>query len=441
MTNASTVSRKRALHLARAYYFFYFGAIGCFLPYVGLHFASIGLSGTQIGLLISVLPLGVIVAGPLLGALADQFHLHRVLLPLASFAPIPAVLLMAGTTQFEWLLLLMMAVACFATPISALIDSATLELLDGDTQAYGGIRLGGTFGFVTLTLAMGAAIDAFGPMSVFVGYALSLGVAGLIALGLPAHPPEGEGGTVVPAPKLDEVQRRASEPRNISCDLFHSRSPLRGALPAHRRELRAGYGAGLRALLSQRSMIFFLGGSLLIGAAVQAFFSFFSLHLQTLGATAGLIGLANALTSISEVPVLLFSRRFLARLGAWGSVMLGAATYGIRWLLLALVIDPVAATVIQILHGASFGLYLIGGVAFVDERTPAGLRATAQAMFSAALNGLGAALGSAAGGLVYERAGGSTMFLWAAVTSALGLLLVSTTRSTSTNPPPTSADA
>ena len=370
--------RKRALHLARAYYFFYFGAIGCFLPYAGLYFERAGLSGTQIGLLISLLPLGVIVAGPLLGALADRFRLHRVLLPLASFVPIPAVLLMALTTQFVWLLLLMGVIACFANPANALIDSTTLELLEGDAQAFGRVRLGGTFGFVTLTLIAGSLIEVFGPASIFAGYALCLGAAGVVALGLPGK----------------------------------------------RRELQSSYGAGVRSLLGQPALVLFLIASLLVGAAAQSFYSFFSLHLQTLGASTQLIGFAAALTSLSELPVLLFSQRLLNRLGAWGSVLIGAVVYTLRWLVLALAVDPLTATAIQVVHGLSFGLILIGGVAFVDARTPSGLSATAQGMFGAALNGLGAAIGSFAGGYVYERSGGATMFLWAAGASLAGLLFV-----------------
>lgn len=378
MTGVADPTHRRALHLARAYYFFYFGAIGCLLPYAGLYFERVGLSGTQIGLLISLLPLGVIVAGPLLGALADRFRLHRVLLPLASFVPVPAVLLMALTTSFAALLGLMAVVACFATPANALIDSTTLELLEGDAQAFGRVRLGGTFGFVSLTLVTGAAIDAFGPASLFVGYALCLGLAGAVAVWLPAR----------------------------------------------RRELQSSYGAGVRALLGQSSLVLLLVGSLLLGGAVQAFYSFFSLHLQTLGASAQLIGFAAALTSISELPVLLLAQRVLARLGPWASVTIGAAVYIVRWLLLALAVDPITATVIQTVHGLSFGLVLVGGVAFVDARTPSGLSATAQALFSAALNGLGAVIGSLAGGYVYERSGGSVMFLWAAGACVLGLMFI-----------------
>ena len=60
---------------------------------------------------------------------------------------------------------------------------------------------------------------------------------------------------------------------------------------------------------------------------------------------------------------------------------------------IALVTDPTLAVWTQVLHSVSFSPFLIGGVAYVDEHTPAGLSATAQAVYTAATFGVGAALG------------------------------------------------
>jgi hypothetical protein len=45
-----------ALWLARAYYFFYFGAVGAYFPYINLHFERVGLNGAAIGALASISP-------------------------------------------------------------------------------------------------------------------------------------------------------------------------------------------------------------------------------------------------------------------------------------------------------------------------------------------------------------------------------------------------
>lgn len=383
------ITRRRALNLARAYYFFFFAAIGCFIPYANLYFEQMGLSRTEIGLLSSLLPLGLIIAGPIWGGLGDRFRLHRVLLPLASFGPIVPVLLMPWTTRFEWLLLLTAAMALTSTPIGALIDSATLELLEDNPRAYGGIRLGGTLGYSVSTLVMGTLTERFGLVWGFAGYALCMALAGVVALGLPS--------------------RRA--------------------------RLQTSFNAGLRDLTAQRPLMFFLAGSLLIGMAFQAAVVFYPLRLQALGASTALIGIASALAAVAELPVLVYSNAVLKRLGAWGSVTVGALTYAVRWTLVALASDPLFATLTQLTHTLSFALFLVGGVTYVDERTPPGLSATAQGVFNASMFGIGAALGTASGGWLYDQFGAPVLFLCAAAASLGGFVFIGAARVGERRPP------
>jgi PPP family 3-phenylpropionic acid transporter len=371
-------ARRRALWLARAYYFFYFAAVGAFNPYLNLYFDQVGLSGSAIGLLAAVSPLCLIVVSPAWGSLADRYRAHRVLLPLASFAPILPVLLLGGVSRFEWLAGLITVMALFSTAINPLIDSATLELVEGTTHSFGAIRIGGTFGFIAGSVTGGELVGRLGPEASFAAYGVCMAGAGLVALGLPA--------------------RRAT--------------------------LRASFRAGLRDLLAQRAFALFLAGGLLIGAALYAAFSFYPLRLQQLGASTTLIGLASALAALSEIPMMIYSQTVLRRLGPWGTAALGACMYAARWALVGLAPTPILAILTQLLNGLSFGAFLIGGIAYVDAHTPPGLSATAQAVFTAATIGVGAALGVIGGGWLYEHLGAAGFFFAASAATAGGLLLL-----------------
>ncbi len=368
----------RALFLARAYYFFFFGAIGCYTYYANLYFEARGLGGGAIGLLAALPPVMLVLGGPLWGALADRFHLHRVLLPLVTLAPIAPIWWVGQTEALGWLAAWVALAAFFSTATGPLIDSAVLELVAGTPHTFGSIRVWGTFGFILASPTMGALLRPGQLAPIFIGYAVCMAAAGLAAVGLPAR----------------------------------------------RQVLHTSYQAGVRQLLAQPAFVLILAAAFLLGAATNSAFAFYPLHLQHLGASTTLIGLAGALAAVTEIPTLLLVHHLLRRFSAWGSLALGAALYVVRWAVVAVIPGPLLATLAQVLHGVSFGPSLVGGVAYVDEHTPPGLSATGQAVFSATQWGLGAAVGAAAGGWVFEHLGAAGFFLAAAAVTAAGLVLI-----------------
>jgi PPP family 3-phenylpropionic acid transporter len=368
----------KALWLARAYYFFYFGAVGAYFPYINLYFEGRGLNGAAIGVLAAISPIVLIVAGPLWGGLGDRFRAHRALLPIATFGPIAPILLISRFNQFEILIALVASSALFAMAIGPLIDSAVVELVRGTRYSYGSIRVWGSIGFILNVTTVGALARSASLSLIFAVYALNMLLGGLVAIGLP--------------------------PR--------------------RQTLKTSFSASLQQLLAQRAFGLFLCGSFLIGAASYAAFSFFPLQLQRLGASTALIGFASALAAVTETPTLFFANAVLRRLSAWGSLVMAAGVYAVRWTLVALAAGPAYATATQLLHGISFASFLIGGVAYVEEHTPPGLGATAQAVFTATMFGLGAALGALAGGRLFDALAGTGFFLAVALTTLGGLAFI-----------------
>lgn len=366
---------ERALYRARAYYFFYFAAIGCYNLYITLYYQQRGLAGGAIGLLAALPAVISVAAGPLWNSLADRFQLHRRLLPLLTVAPILPIWLQSRTGDLVWLAALVALAAVFNTALAPLIDSAVLELTAGTRHSYGRTRVWGSFGFISAAALTGAVFRPEQPAALFLGYGLCMLTAAAAAWGLPAR------------------QRR----------------------------LPASFGAGLRRLLRQRVFALFLISAGLIGAATQAAFTFYPLYLRHLGVAPAFIGLAASLATLSEIPGLYLASSLLRRLGAWGCTALGTLTYTLRWLLVAASGVPGLAIAVQTAHSLSFAPYLVGSVAFVDEHAPAGVNATAQAVFTATQWGLGAALGAMLGGWAFEYLGPAGLFYAAAAGTALGL--------------------
>jgi predicted MFS family arabinose efflux permease len=231
---------------------------------------------------------------------------------------------------------------------------------------------------------MGFVLNRAGLAILFYAYALMLGLAGLLAFGLPAR----------------------------------------------RQSWQVSFRASLRQLLRQRALSLFLIGSFLIGATLQASYSFFPLYLQSVGGNPAWVGLASALSALTEAPVVFFSALLFRWVGVRGSVILAYAMFAVRWGLLALVNAPLPALLTNGLHGLTFAPYLVGSIAYVQEHTPPGLHATSQALFTAASFGLGAAAGALGGGWLYDNLGPSRLFGVAALTAlvAMGFVVMAEAR-------------
>jgi MFS transporter, PPP family, 3-phenylpropionic acid transporter len=74
---------------------------------------------------------------------------------------------------------------------------------------------------------------------------------------------------------------------------------------------------------------------------------------------------------------------------------------------------------LQLLHGPSFAVMWISGVALARRLAPPGLGATAQGLFSSVGTGLGGAVGAVAGGWIFGAIGPAGAFQTAALVLAV----------------------
>jgi predicted MFS family arabinose efflux permease len=81
---------------------------------------------------------------------------------------------------------------------------------------------------------------------------------------------------------------------------------------------------------------------------------------------------------------------------------------------------------IQLLHGPTFALIWIAGIAYADRLSPSHLKATGQSLFATTFSGVGGTLGGFAGGLLYDAVGAVQTFRLTAVALvvAAGVLLL-----------------
>lgn len=356
----------------KAFYFCWFVALGSFMPFITLHYRSIGLDLAQIGVLLS---LGGIlqIASPLWGLFADALRLRRLLLPVVIAGAVVPAIFLSVTSDFWLIFALVSVMSLFAAPVAPLADSATLAALGNARERYGSQRIWGVLGWGLSTIAFGWAVQRMGLGLIFWVYPIAGALAALAALAMP----RAEVVTV-------------------------------NVVQAARRLLRDGRWAR------------FLVGAMFIGCSGALMHGFFSLYMEDLGASSAQIGLAYTMASISELPVMAFSAFAIRQWGARWLIVTAGIAYTIRMLLYWSAPTPEWALTIQLLHGLCFASLWTAGVVEAQRLAPSVLEATAQSLFGMAVFGVAVALANAVGGVIYRDYGYGALFAAAALIAALG---------------------
>jgi len=380
---------------ARAFYFLYYAALAALMPYLTIYFASRGLGGLEIGILTSLFALVTMVGAPFWTEIADATGRHRTVLVSVIGVVLAATLGLSLATQFVPLALFTALLAFHLAPAMPLVDHAVLEALGDRAHAYGRQRVWGALGWAAAAPAAGWVTGAFGlPWAFYLFFAIMPWVT-LVATRVPY---------------AASVGRR-----------------------------RIGGGLALVLRDSRWVPFLFVGFTGGVGLALASYF--LPLHLRDLGASFTLIGVAVAIPAVSEIPVMVLGGALLARVGSRLMLIVAVAMMALRLLLSAVITDHVALALVQVLHGPSFGVLWIAGVAYARELAPHGSRAVAQGLFLAVTGGLGGFAGSLLGGATYDALGGAGTFLVAAAFTALAAVLFAVWRPVPAVVAPEAADA
>lgn len=373
-------SRPRASAWLSGCYFWYFAAVGCLGPYITVYYRHLRFTGFQIGVLAAILPLGIALIAPLSGTLADTFSAHRLLVRVTLIFASFTAFLLGQAASFIAFLLLMIVLAVSLAAIPMLLDSFAMVISAQENVSFGQLRVWGSVGYILsvwlLAWLMGAAIS-----NIFlIAYGIALLMTCASTLGLPPVP-----------------------------------------MAAARQTI----WQGMSAMVHDRSVALLLFTVYLVTSNATILMSYLSLYILELGGTAALIGAASVVAAISEMPVMVFGQRLLNHFSSRKILALAVSVYLIRFLCYSIPLPGSLVLVVQLLHGLSFGLYLMSSVMLVHELAGRERAATAQGVLSSTSLGFGAITGALVGGVLLDRIGAVGIFRVAAggMLLALGVCL------------------
>jgi PPP family 3-phenylpropionic acid transporter len=185
-----------------------------------------------------------------------------------------------------------------------------------------------------------------------------------------------------------------------------------------------GWQEGITLLKHEPILAAFLLGALITGMTLGIVNQYLAVYLEDINATGWIIGLALAISALPEVPLMAVVPRMLARWGLAIVLIGGIAVLPVRWLLYTVITNPILVLPIQVLHGVGMTALLVVGVIFVDRLLSRNWRATGQALYAAALYGIGPGIGLFSAGVLYERGGIVPVWSFAALMGLAGLAIV-----------------
>lgn len=367
--NMHSISNHTSLSV---HYFLAYAAVGAYNPFLPLYLSSLNLSTLQIGVLYAIVPFVGIFAQLTWGNYADKHNRRKEFLL--------AVLAGSGVFGFAHsisgsaatIALFIFLFACFFSAVVPLTDSIALQTAP-ETRSYGLLRRWGSLGYACMSIAAGLTF------------------------------------TIVPLVWFGVI---------TGCAFVVSLIWAIGLPNPNRRMHRARKGFPLGQVLRTPGVLALSVVALMTSTPNGANNAFLGWHLESLGASHAWIGLAWAVSAISEVPVFGWGVKLLGRWPARKLLAVAAAIYVVRWLLYAIIPSYPVIILLQASQGITFGLFFLAAVENLAQLVPVSLYSSSQAILLV-VYGLGGIVGSIGGGLLIKHYGFGMMFVSMAVLSAV----------------------
>lgn len=335
-------------------------------------------SQEQIGVLLSLGPLIAMIGQPVWGALGDRAKTKNHILRLLIIGSGISILFFPISHQFLFILVIICIFTFFQTSIFALSDAITLEELDRQpTWSFGLIRLGGTVGFAIMSLLFGFVAKSY-INSMFLVYACTMFAALLCLWQFPAA---------------------AGRPANVM-------------------------GRKFRELFKNGKLMFYIGMNFIIQITLGYYYAFFPIYFKQMGGDSVLLGWSMTISSLSELPFLLFSAKILKRVPISIILLVAALASSLRWYLFSQIEVAHWLLPVQVLHGVIFIVLSVTIATIINREVPAEWKASGQTLNGLLSLGAARIIGSFLGGFMSAAYGMRQVFLYSSWLSMACVMVI-----------------
>ena len=371
----------------QVFYFLLIGAVGCFTPYINVYLEqSIGLNGSQIGLITAIsLILGVCVI-PLWGIIGDKTRKYNLMLMISLAASIVVLYFYSKQTVYIGVIVfaLMLEVARLgSTPMA---DTITMNYTAKIGGNYGSIRGMGSLGYMLGSMAVGFLADMYGlDGPLFTSYILLLGIALFICFTFP---------------KADPKEEEKEKPQK----------------------------GNFKELLTNKNFIFILVLIMITQIVVDSSGAYAGNHLiSTLKGDNSLISWLTFVQVLPEFLFLMVASQIIKRLGYKKFFTIATALMAIRLFVYAFIPNSYVFVLISIVHGLGVACSTVASLAYIREVVNPAVFGTAITLLNAAMS-IAKAIYGYIFGSIYQYFGSYKIFLISAIIVVIALVIIVTTK-------------
>ena len=348
---------------------------GVFLPYWPVWLKAQGLSAGEIGILLSLPNWVRVFADPLIAQRADHTGNRKTPMMWLAGIYVLTVLAFPVSSNFWWLAGLSVVIGFTFSPLLPLGTTITVHECKTRDLDYGRVRLWGSLAFIFASYGAGWVLD--GTSTTWIVWMLF--IAGIVNFAIT---------TRMPDPQTD-------------------------------RSLRSG--SSLVYLLRKPVFLIYLGCIGFAQGSHGTYYSFASVHWETVGYSHEMIGTFWSIGVIAEIALFAVAGKFVRGRHPGILFALGATAGIVRWIVLGSSDAFWMIVLVQPLHAMTFGITHLAAVSFIARAIPQQLATSAQSLM--ATLSMGVFLGSSiwASGPLYEHFGSHAYYAMAGLS---GIALV-----------------
>ncbi|WP_078544977.1 MFS transporter [Litchfieldia alkalitelluris] len=374
----SSQEKRSNVTFSLVYFFFFFG-LGSLTPLLSVYLkGDIGLTGTQIGMIMSITPVVMIIAQPMWGMLTDYTQKPRIILSFTLIISAIIGIIYSSVSSYLALILVAAILSFFQSSIIPIADSLTISYVQKVKGNYGALRLWGAVGFAIAVLFAGRLSEMFTMSVIFYCYSVMLFITAL----------------------------------------------LTWKMPGERSSVQVDLKKGINTLMKMPKFVLFLLATFMIFGPISANNVYFGLLITDIGGTLTGVGIAFLLGAGSEAPFMKVAGNWIERLGMLKVLGLAGLVSGLRWVLYFFDPSLTLIYITTIAQGISVGLFIPAALQYVRDISPKSVNATAVSLYAAIGNGLGSWFCTYVGGIIFDLSGILTVYLFFSLITGIGLVIL-----------------
>jgi nucleoside transporter len=330
---------------------------------------DLGFSGTQVGIIYSLLPLATIVAPFIGGQIADRYFASQKVIAILQLAGGGFLLFISRVSDYSTMMWLMLFYCLLYAPTLALTNSVAFINLKNSEKEFGIVRVWGTIGWIAAGLVLMGwrhfaqaeeALALSGDTLLLAGV-FSI-IMGFQAFSLPSTPPKKEG--TKPWACMEAIK-----------------------------------------MMKDKNFLAFVIISFVVATELMFYYVLTAPFLTSdkIGLSSANIPGVMAIAQVAEIFVLaILLPYFISKIGIRNILVLGVLAWPIRYIIFAIG-EPAWLVIASLsLHGFCFVFFFAAAFIYVDTIAPRDIRHSAQSLIMLVTYGIGSYIGSLFAGWIRD---------------------------------------